>query len=64
MMGVGDSIFARIIPYILTLALSLGEHSFKKVVVVKKTKLNLTSFSYRRPQLLPVDCILGPHREN
>lgn len=29
MMGVGDSIFVRMIPYILTLALSLGEHSWK-----------------------------------
>lgn len=27
MMSVGDSIFARMVPYILTLALSVGEYS-------------------------------------
>lgn len=30
MMSVGDSIFARMVPYILTLALSVGEYSLRK----------------------------------
>lgn len=30
MMSVGDSIFVRMVPYILTLALSLGEYSIKR----------------------------------
>lgn len=32
MMSVGDSIFVRMVPYILTLALSLGEYSTKRGV--------------------------------
>lgn len=62
MMSVGDSIFVRMVPYILTLALSLGEYSIKKGV--KKTKFGLTSFSYRRPWLFPIDRILRSNRQS
>lgn len=43
MMGVGDSIFVRMIPYILTLALSLGEHSKKRGQRRKFKLINIIS---------------------